>query len=106
MGERVVIDPAAPGAAREAPQVPPRPAVPLDYGHAGAKLSGAEVLVRRLGGWRRIAFASGLGCVLAGFAYGLADWHQCDVAAVLAGLGGALVGLAVPLNGLAAPGGE
>ena len=105
MGERVVIDPAADGVEREARQAA-RPAVPLEYGHAESKLSGVEALVRRLGGWRRIVFALGTGCVTAGFAYGLADWRQCDVAAILAGIGGALVGLAVPLRGLAAPGGE
>ena len=109
MGERVVIDPAAQGAERTARQQqspPPRPAVPLDYGHAESKLSGAEVLVRRLGGWRRIVFSLGTGCLAAGFAYGTADWPQSDVAAMLAGLGGLLVGLAAPLKGLAAPGGE
>jgi hypothetical protein len=98
MGERVVIDPAS------APP-PPRPAVPLDYGHAGSKLSGAEVFVRRLGGWRRIAFAMGAGCLAAAFAYGFSEPRQCDVAGMVAWIGGALVGLAVPIKGLDAPGG-
>ena len=112
MGERVVFDPAAErGGAR------PTPAVPLDYGHADDPVAGAwratagvreqgDVVTRHLGGWRRIGFAVGVGCVAAGFAYGLSEWRQADVAATFAGIGGALVGLAVPIKGMRGPGGE
>jgi hypothetical protein len=113
MGERVVVDPAVAAAAGE--RSAPRRAVPLGYGHAdgasealrrntAAFREAVDRAARRLGGWRRIAFALGVAFIPAGFAYGLANpWHA-DESAFLAGLGGLLVGFTAPLKGLDATG--
>jgi hypothetical protein len=108
MGERVVINPSRfddPGPAQ------PKRAVPLGYGHEEDRMKGAwratasfreqtDLAAQRLGGWRRVGFALGLAFVLAGFAYGMSNIYRCDGAAMLAGAGGLLIGLVVPIKGL------
>ncbi|MGB7158478.1 MAG: hypothetical protein WBD40_10465 [Tepidisphaeraceae bacterium] len=118
MGERVVINPAA---VKE-----PTPAVPLGYGHGGrrgdtwrrfsstvragaadgwraVRTSSAELLpavvqlIIRLGGWRQIGFALGLGFVLAGI--GVAMDRSGD-ASFLMWLGGLLIGLCLRIHAL------
>jgi hypothetical protein len=111
MGERVVVNPSRfddPGPAAAAA---PRRAVPLGYGHEEDRMKGAwrataavreqtDLAAQRLGGWRRVGFALGLAFVLAGFAYGMSNIDRCDGAAMLAGAGGLLIGLVVPIKGL------
>src|SRR3954469_7131954 len=115
MGERVVVDPSAAAAAGQTvPPLPPRGArprgsVPLNYGHADGRFEsvwrftagfreGADGVLQRLGGTRRVLFALGLAFVLAGFAYAVASSPCADEAAFFAGLGGVLLGLTVPVK--------
>jgi hypothetical protein len=109
MGERAVINPSR----FDEPGPEPRRAVPLGYGHEEDHMKGAwratagfreqtDLAAARLGGWRRVSFALGLAFVLAGFAYGMSNAYRCDGAAMLAGAGGLLIGLVVPIKGLAA----
>jgi hypothetical protein len=107
MGERVVINPSR----FDDPGPQPKRAVPLGYGHEEDRMKGAwratagfreqtDIAAQRLGGWRRVGFALGLAFVLAGFAYGMSNIDRCDGAAMLAGAGGLLIGLVVPIKGL------
>lgn len=105
MGERVAVNPGAPGE----PQ--PRRVVPLGYGRGdnwftrmgrywapfGAAADG--VVRRRLGGgWRRVGFALGISLTAGGFGYGLAGPYHVDGTGFLTALGGLLIGLTVPIR--------
>ena len=110
MGERVVFDPVA---AAQSEARKPKPVMPLSYGHAdrfaALRISAAafhdavNIVVRRLGGWRRVGFAFGLCFISAGFAYGLSETWHCDEAGFIAAVGGLLVGFTVPVKNLDVP---
>ncbi|CAA9417682.1 MAG: hypothetical protein AVDCRST_MAG64-2676 [uncultured Phycisphaerae bacterium] len=110
MGERVVV---TPGAASEpaAAGAAPKRVVPLGYGQGdswSARMGRAwgpfgeavDAAVRgRLGGWRRVVFAIGLGFTIGGFGYGLATPYHADETGFLTAIGGVLIGLTVPVRG-------
>ena len=78
----------------------PGPALPLGYADPVVNRQDRDRrrdgVAQRLGGWRQVVFATGLACVLGGFAYCL-EPNRIEGPFVVF-LGAILVGLAVPLT--------
>lgn len=93
MGERVYVGRRQPPGTD--PFVEARTEVPLDYHQptAADRWRRIDGLVRRLGGYRQVGFAIGVGLVLSGAGAAL----RSDAAAFLGFAGGVLIGLCVQI---------